>query len=161
MENNSEKRATRTEETQQSGDSSRDRLVYLIDLAVARSGDKGRHSNIGVIARDPRFYPILVEQLTEEKVKEHMGPICAGRVHRYLLPTIHSMNFLLEDSLDGGGTLSLRLDSQGKTHASRLLQMMLAVPEGLEIVRMWDATLASHPHQNEPTTTSASPSDKE
>lgn len=103
--------------------------VKLIKLALARSGDKGRNSNIGVIAREPRYYPLLVDQLTETNVKDHMGPICAGPVHRYLLPTIHSMNFLLEDSLDGGGTVSLRMDSQGKTHASRLLQMEIEVPE--------------------------------
>lgn len=105
--------------------------VKLIDIAHARSGDKGDGSNVGVIARHPDVYPFLKENLTEEVVKEHMQHICKGEVERYELPNIGALNFVLHESLGGGGTVSLKLDAQGKTHASLLLRMDIDVPESL------------------------------
>jgi hypothetical protein len=110
--------------------------VKLIELAYGRSGDKGNASNVGVIARCPEVYPYLVETLSTARVKEHMGAICKGEVERYELPNIHALNFLLHDSLGGGGTVSLKLDAQGKTHATALLRMEVDVPDALlETVR--------------------------
>lgn len=106
-------------------------VVHLLKIAHGRSGDKGSGSNVGIIARHPDIYPFLVEQLTPERVKEHVGPLCKGSVVRYELPNIHALNFLLNDSLDGGGTVSLKLDAQGKTHASIVLRMKLDVPDHL------------------------------
>lgn len=106
-------------------------VVHLLEIAHGRSGDKGSGSNVGIIARHPDIYPFLVEQLTTERVKEHVGPLCKGDVVRYELPNIHALNFLLNDSLDGGGTVSLKLDAQGKTHASIVLRMKLDVPAHL------------------------------
>ncbi|MEX1062298.1 MAG: hypothetical protein WEC12_01735 [Balneolaceae bacterium] len=103
----------------------------LIEIAYGRSGDKGNSSNIGVIARHPDIYPFLRENLTPEVVKEHMKHICKGTVERYELPNVAALNFVLNNSLDGGGTVSLKLDAQGKTHASTLLKMELDVPDEL------------------------------
>lgn len=105
--------------------------VKLIDIAHGRSGDKGDGSNVGVIARHPDVYPFLKEHLTEDVVKEHMKHICKGAVERYELPNIGALNFVLHESLGGGGTVSLKLDAQGKTHASMLLKMEMEVPEDL------------------------------
>lgn len=105
--------------------------VKLIDIAHGRSGDKGDGSNVGIIARHPDVYPFLKEKLTEEVVKEHMKHICKGKVERYELPNIRALNFVLHESLGGGGTVSLKLDAQGKTHAAQLLRMEVEVPEGL------------------------------
>lgn len=105
--------------------------VKLIDIAHARSGDKGDGSNVGVIARHPDVYPFLKKNLTEDRVKEHMQHICKGEVERYELPNIGALNFVLHESLGGGGTVSLKLDAQGKTHASLLLRMDIDVPESL------------------------------
>ena len=102
--------------------------VHLLAIAHGRSGDKGDGSNVGIIARHPEIYPFLVDVLTEERVKEHMKHICKGSVERYELPNIHALNFVLHNSLGGGGTVSLKLDAQGKTHASMLLRMKLDVP---------------------------------
>lgn len=111
-------------------------IVKLIELAYGRSGDKGNASNVGIIARCGEVYPYLVEILTPERVKEHMKAICKGHVERYELPNIHALNFLLHDSLGGGGTVSLKLDAQGKTHATALLRMEVDVPDDLlETVR--------------------------
>jgi hypothetical protein len=107
------------------------RRVKLIEIAHGRSGDKGKGSNVGIIARHPKIYPFLKEKLTESSVKDHMKHICKGTVERYELPNIHAINFILNDSLGGGGTVSLKLDAQGKTHASTLLRMELDVPEEL------------------------------
>lgn len=103
----------------------------LIEIAHGRSGDKGDGSNVGIIARHPDIYPFLVEKLTADRVKEHMKHICKGEVERYELPNIGALNFILHNSLGGGGTVSLKLDAQGKTHASTLLRMELEVPEEL------------------------------
>lgn len=105
--------------------------VPLIRIAHGRSGDKGDGSNVGVIARHPDIYPFLAEKLTADVVKEHMRDICKGEVDRYELPNIGALNFVLSESLGGGGTVSLKLDAQGKTHASMLLRMELEVAEEL------------------------------
>lgn len=95
----------------------------LVELAHARSGDKGDTSNIGIIAKRPEDYPILVREVTAERVKEHFAGVCLGKVQRYELPNLGALNFLLHESLDGGGTLSLKADPQGKTYSSALLRM--------------------------------------
>lgn len=105
--------------------------VQLIDIAHGRSGDKGDGSNVGIIARHPDVYPFLKEKLTSGVVKEHMKNICKGEVERYELPNIGALNFVLHKSLGGGGTVSLKLDAQGKTHASMLLRMEIEVPDEL------------------------------
>lgn len=105
--------------------------VKLIDIAHGRSGDKGDGSNVGIIARHPDIYPFLKEKLTSKVVKEHMKYICRGEVERYELPNIGALNFVLHKSLGGGGTVSLKLDAQGKTHASTLLRMEMEVPDEL------------------------------
>lgn len=105
--------------------------VKLIEIAHGRSGDKGDDSNIGIIARHPDIYPFLRDNLTAARVKEHMKHICKGEVDRYELPNIEALNFVLHNSLGGGGTVSLKLDAQGKTHASMLLRMDIEVPDDL------------------------------
>ena len=105
--------------------------VHLLKIAHGRSGDKGNRSNIGIIARHPELYPFLKENLTAERVKEHMRHISKGDVERYELENLHAFNFVLHDSLGGGGTVSLKLDAQGKTHAFRLLRMEMDVPDDL------------------------------
>ncbi len=105
--------------------------VPLIKIAHARSGDKGNASNVGVIARHPDIYPFLKETLTTDVVKEHMKHICNGKVERFELPNLGALNFILHDSLGGGGTVSLKLDAQGKTHAALMLRMEVDVPDEL------------------------------
>ncbi len=105
--------------------------VKLIKIAHGRSGDKGDGSNVGIIARHPKIYPFLKETLTADRVKEYMKNICKGEVERYELPNIGALNFILNESLGGGGTVSLKLDAQGKTHASTLLRMDIDVPDEL------------------------------
>ena len=97
--------------------------VRLLDIAHARSGDKGDCANIGLIALKPQHYPVLVAQVTADRVKEHFREICRGRVERFELPNLHALNFLLYEALDGGGTVSLRTDAQGKTLSAALLRM--------------------------------------
>ena len=99
----------------------------LIELAHARSGDKGDTSNVGIIALKPEYYPILVREVTAELVKEHFAGVCLGAVQRYELPNLGALNFLLHKSLDGGGTLALKADPQGKTYSSALLRMEIDV----------------------------------
>jgi hypothetical protein len=105
--------------------------VKLLEIAHGRSGDKGNGSNVGIIARHPDIYPFLKEYLTPERVKEHMKYVCKGDVERYELPNIGALNFILNESLGGGGTVSLKLDAQGKTHASQVLRMDVDVPQDL------------------------------
>ena len=95
----------------------------LIEFAHARSGDKGDTSNVGIIARKPEFYPILVREVTAERVKKHFEGVVLGEVERYELPNLGALNFLLHEALDGGGTLALKADPQGKTYSSALLRM--------------------------------------
>jgi hypothetical protein len=101
--------------------------VRLAQLAHARSGDKGDVSNIGVIAYRPEYYAVLRRELTADKVKAFFGPLVLGRVTRYELPNLEALNFVMEQALDGGGTISLRTDAQGKTHAAALLNMEIEV----------------------------------
>jgi hypothetical protein len=105
--------------------------VKLEKIAHARSGDKGDASNVGLIARTPEVYEVLRAQVTAERVKEHFREVCQGPVQRYELPNILALNFILHDSLGGGGTESLKNDAQGKTHAQGLLQMEIELPESL------------------------------
>lgn len=102
--------------------------VQLREIAHARSGDKGNTANIGLIALKPEWYPVLVEQVTAGRVKEHFRGICDGAVERFELPNLNALNFLLHESLDGGGTISLRIDAQGKTYSAALLRMEVDVP---------------------------------
>ena len=104
-------------------------LVELKDLCLARSGDKGDMANIGLIARNSEIYEYLKEYLTADKVKYIFGTMCKGEVIRYELDNLEALNFLLEKSLDGGGTKSLMIDAQGKTYASALLAQKIRVPE--------------------------------
>jgi len=98
-------------------------------LAHARSGDKGDTANIGLIALREEFYPLLVREVTEARVKEHFKGICKGKVERFELPNLGALNFLLHESLGGGGTLSLMTDAQGKTFSTALLRMEIEVDE--------------------------------
>lgn len=103
--------------------------VLLYEVAHARSGDKGDTVNVGVIARRPEWYPFLREQLTAERVKQHFGEMVKGRVERFEMPNLNALNFLLHEALDGGGTVSLMTDAQGKTFSTALLRMLIEVPE--------------------------------
>lgn len=105
--------------------------VPLYRVAHARSGDKGDASNVGLIADSPRLFEVLRDQVTAERVAEHFRGVCRGRVERYELPNLSALNFILHDSLGGGGTESLITDAQGKTHAQGLLTMPVEVPEEL------------------------------
>jgi len=103
--------------------------VPLWKLAHARSGDKGDTANIGLIVYQERHYAILAREVTAAKVKAHFGPLCRGEVERFELPNLGALNFLLHQSLGGGGTVSLRLDAQGKTYGAALLRMEIEVGE--------------------------------
>jgi hypothetical protein len=101
--------------------------VQLLRIAHARSGDKGDTANVGLIALRPEFYPTLEKEVTAERVKKHFEGICLGEVERFELPNLGALNFLLHESLDGGGTLSLKADAQGKTYSAALLRMEIEV----------------------------------
>ena len=103
--------------------------VPLSRLAHGRSGDKGDTANVGIIALKPKDYPILVREVTAERVKNYFGALVKGDVIRYELPNLGALNFLLHESLGGGGTLSLRVDAQGKTLSAALLQMEVEADE--------------------------------
>ncbi len=103
--------------------------IQLIKLAHARSGDKGDTANIGLIALRDEFYPVLVREVTRERVKQHFGTICKGEVERFELPNLSALNFLLHGSLGGGGTLSLMTDAQGKTFSTALLRMQIKLAD--------------------------------
>lgn len=105
--------------------------IQLRQIAHARSGDKGDTANIGLIALQPEYYPILAQAVTAERVKQHFTGICKGTVERYELPNLKALNFLLHQSLGGGGTISLKTDPQGKTLSSALLRMEIEVADGL------------------------------
>jgi hypothetical protein len=105
--------------------------VLLYDIAHARSGDKGDTVNVGVIARRPEFYDVIREQLTTEAVKRHFGALVKGDVDRFELPNLGALNFLLHGALDGGGTVSLMTDAQGKTFSTALLRMRIPIPAEL------------------------------
>ena len=101
--------------------------IKLINIAHGRSGDKGNAANIGIIAYDDKGYKIIQKHLTAKKVKQHFRGICFGKVERFELPNIRALNFLLHDTLGGGGTVSLKHDAQGKTLAAALLRLELEV----------------------------------
>ncbi len=103
--------------------------IELLKLAHARSGDKGDTANVGVIALRDEFYPLLVREVTEEKVKAHFGEMVKGNVERFELPNLNALNFLLHESLGGGGTLSLMTDAQGKTFSTALLRMKIEIAD--------------------------------
>jgi hypothetical protein len=103
--------------------------IRLVHLAHARSGDKGDTANVGVIAYDARDFDVLRSQLTPERVKNHFGDLVKGPVERFELPNLNAMNFLLHNALDGGGTVSLMTDAQGKVFSTALLRMEIDVPD--------------------------------
>lgn len=103
--------------------------VRLLDIAHARSGDKGDTANVGVIARKPEFFPVMLRELTTERVKKHFEGICFGEVERFELPNLNALNFLLHQSLGGGGTVSLMHDAQGKTLSTAMLRMEVELNE--------------------------------
>src|SRR2546429_4634940 len=103
--------------------------IQLTKLAHARSGDKGDTANVGLIALRDEYYLLLVREVTAERVKQHFIGICQGKVERFELPNLHALNFLLHESLGGGGTLSLMTDAQGKTFSTALLRMEIEVPD--------------------------------
>jgi hypothetical protein len=105
--------------------------IELTQLAHARSGDKGDTANVGVIALKEKYYPILVKEVTAEAVKKHFGEMVKGDVERFELPNLNALNFLLHESLGGGGTLSLMTDAQGKTFSTALLRMKIEIDENL------------------------------
>ena len=103
--------------------------VRLLDVAHARSGDKGDTANVGVIALEPAWYPLLARELTSERVAAHFEGMITGPVERFELPNLRALNFLLHGALDGGGTISLKTDAQGKVFSTALLRMVLDVPD--------------------------------
>jgi len=104
------------------------RRVRLVELAHARSGDKGDTANIGLIARKPEYYPLLVNQVTVARVARHFKDMITGHVERFELPNLHALNFLLHGALDGGGTISLKTDAQGKVLSTALLRLVVELP---------------------------------
>jgi hypothetical protein len=105
--------------------------VPLSRVAHARSGDKGDGSNVGLIADSVELYEHLRREVTADRVADHFAAVCRGGVERYEVPNLRALNFILHDSLGGGGTESLRTDAQGKTHGQGLLTMEVEVPEAL------------------------------
>jgi hypothetical protein len=103
--------------------------VRLLDIAHARSGDKGDTANVGVIALEPRWYGVLEKYLTEERVAEHFRGVITGHVERFVLPNLNAVNFLLHGALGGGGTISLKTDAQGKVFSTAILRLVLDVPD--------------------------------
>lgn len=101
--------------------------IQLRFLAHARSGDKGNTANVGLIALEPEYYPLLVREVTTTRVAQHFKGMVSG-VDRFELPNLGALNFLLRDALDGGGTISLKTDAQGKVYSTALLRMEIPVP---------------------------------
>ena len=103
--------------------------LRLVELAHARSGDKGDTANVGLIARRAAWYPLLVREVTAERVAAHFAGMLTGGVERFELPNLGALNFLLHGALGGGGTISLKTDAQGKTLSTALLRMEIEVPD--------------------------------
>ncbi len=101
--------------------------VRLLDIAHARSGDKGDTANVGLIAQRPEWYPVIERHVTRDRVAEHFRGVITGDVVRFELPNLLALNFLLHGALGGGGTLSLKTDAQGKVYSTALLRMVLDV----------------------------------
>ena len=108
----------------------RTRMVQLRWLAHARSGDKGNTANVGLIALESELYPILAREVTSARVARHFKGMVSG-VERFELPNLNALNFLLHDALDGGGTISLKTDAQGKVYSTALLRMEIPVPPAI------------------------------
>ena len=107
--------------------------IQLRQIAHARSGDKGDSSNVGLIADNEAAYAVIRNEVTPERVKKHFANIVNGKVDRYELPNLLCLNFILHDSLGGGGSESLRNDAQGKTHGQALLFLEIEVPDDLAV----------------------------
>jgi hypothetical protein len=103
--------------------------IRLLDIAHARSGDKGDTANVGLIALEDEWYPILVRYVMRERVAEHFAKVIKGSVERFELPNLFALNFLLHGALGGGGTVTLRTDAQAKVYSSALLRLMIDVPD--------------------------------
>ncbi|MCX5766417.1 MAG: hypothetical protein NTZ43_04220 [Gemmatimonadetes bacterium] len=103
--------------------------VRLLDIAHARSGDKGDTANVGLIALKPEWYAVLAQHVTLDRVVEHFRGVINGGVERFELPNLHALNFLLHGALDGGGTLSLKTDAQGKVYSTAMLRLVLDIPD--------------------------------
>lgn len=123
----SKARATKRPARSSPGPSTR---VQLRFLAHARSGDKGNTANVGLIALKPEYYPLLVREVTTARVAQHFKGMVSG-VDRFELPNLGALNFLLRDALDGGGTISLKTDAQGKVYSTALLRMEIPVPAAI------------------------------
>ena len=106
------------------------KAVQLRFLAHARSGDKGNTANVGLIALQPEYYPLLEREVTVSRVAKQFRGMVRG-VERFELPNLHALNFLLHEALDGGGTISLKTDAQGKVYSTALLRMEIPVPVAL------------------------------
>ncbi len=104
--------------------------IYLYDIAHGRSGDKGDTSNVCVFARKPEYYEIIKREVTPEKLKEYFGDMVEGDIMRYDVETLNGMNFVMHHALGGGATMSLRLDSLGKSMGSAVMRMRIHVTEG-------------------------------
>jgi hypothetical protein len=109
--------------------------VRLLDIAHARSGDKGDTANVGLIALNPEWYPLLEKYVTRERVAAHFKGVITGGVDRYELPNLRALNFLLHGALDGGGTLSLKTDAQGKVFSTALLRLIVEIPDEEAVAR--------------------------
>ena len=105
------------------------KTFYLREIAHARAGDKGDTSNIGVIAYRPEFYPLILAQVTVERVRDHFRTLVRGPITRYALPNVHAINLVLEQSLGGGVTRSLSLDPHGKSYSALLLTLPVTVDD--------------------------------
>lgn len=103
--------------------------IRLLSIAHARSGDKGNTANVGLIALEPEWYPVLERYVTKHRVREHFRNVITGPVERFELPNLKALNFLLHGALGGGGTLSLKTDAQGKVFSTALLRMEIDVPD--------------------------------
>ncbi len=110
--------------------------ITLEQIAHARSGDKGDGSNVGLIAYTDAGYALLREHMTADRVKAHFHAICHGEVERFEVPNLKALNFLLHDSLGGGGSESMKTDAQGKTHGQALLRMELELPAGVTLAHL-------------------------
>ena len=114
------------------------RRLQLRYLAHARSGDKGDTANVGLIALEPAYYPVLVKEVTRARVARHFRGMVSG-VERFELPNLGALNFLLHGALDGGGTISLKTDAQGKVYSTALLRMEIPVPAAVARRARWEA----------------------
>ena len=107
------------------------KTFYLREIAHARAGDKGDTNNVGVIAYEPHYYPVILREVTPERVKAHFHGIVRGRVTRYELPKVHAVNLVMEGALGGGVTRSLSLDPHGKSYSALMLTLPVEVSEDI------------------------------